>query len=322
MVLWQCRQVRRVALLSVVLAAVSILPAAGRGSYQESIIELTRDLRCPENEYAGYGGPSMDSYFYKYFQEQRLDLQLIYLPVFWTNCISRPDRTDTEKYLMGAQQLLDGLDRSLTYFTLMQHDDGFVRIDIPSDLRLVVFDSGGAIAVDHLYDLNIIAIPIPLLKEELQPSFVGKTRLGTFVGTLGTEHHGTNTRPRLAALYNRTFEFSGHRDDWPAFMESGHFSLAPRGYGATSFRLYEALQLGSIPIYVWDRSYWLPYQELIDWNEIAIVVARPFIKSIDRMVRDAPVAAMQQKISQVRHMFTYQYTAEYIARVVIEADLF
>lgn len=95
-----------------------------------------------------------------------------------------------------------------------------------------------------------------------------------------------------------------------------------RRFGPTSFRLYESLQLGLIPIYLWERYSWLPYQELIDWNDIAIVVNRPFIRDLDRLVRDAPVAAMQQKIHQVRHMFTYQYVAQYIVRVLTEAEFF
>lgn len=37
------------------------------------------------------------------------------------------------------------------------------------------------------------------------------------------------------------------------------YSLAPRGTGPTSFRLYEALQMGVVPVYVHDGQPWLPY---------------------------------------------------------------
>ena len=309
--------------LVVVLMSISLctLMEASSDTYQQSIIEKSKDLRCtPVN----YSGPRMDAYFFQYFEETSQLLPYIYIPVFWTDCKNNAAGSDVdlENYKTAAEKFMEGLDRNRSYFTLMQHADGFAPVKVPSDLRVVVFDSGGTIAMAHPYDMNIIAIPIPLLKQELHPSFVEKKRLGTFVGTIGTEYGKTETRPRLLALYNGTFEFSGYREDWPAFMESGHFSLAPRGYGPTSFRLYESLQLGLIPIYVWERFYWLPYQELIDWKQIAIVVGRPFVRSVDRMVREAPVAAMQQKILQVRHMFTYQYTSQYIVRVLAEADLF
>ena len=293
---------------------------AATTQYQQMIMEKTKDLRCSA---INYSGPRLDAYFLQHFEDNSPQLSYIYIPIFWTDCRNQLQGQDgLDQYKKTIEQFFEGLDRSRTYFTLMQHADGFAPITIPSDLRLVVFDSGGAVAVAHPYDLNIITIPIPLLKQELQPSYVEKKRLGTFVGTIATEHRGTDTRPRLLALYNGTFDFAGHREDWPAFMESGQFSLAPRGYGPTSFRLYESLQLGLIPIYVWERFSWLPYQELIDWDDIAIIVGRPFIRSIDRLVRDAPVAAMRQKILQVRHMFTYQYTAEYIVRILKEADLF
>jgi hypothetical protein len=36
-------------------------------------------------------------------------------------------------------------------------------------------------------------------------------------------------------------------------------AFAPRGIGATSYRLYEALQLGVVPVFVYDLIPWLPY---------------------------------------------------------------
>lgn len=44
---------------------------------------------------------------------------------------------------------------------------------------------------------------------------------------------------------------SGGRDDWLRMMTDTAFPLAPRGYGATSFRMYEALQAGRVPLYIW-----------------------------------------------------------------------
>lgn len=32
---------------------------------------------------------------------------------------------------------------------------------------------------------------------------------------------------------------------------------------------YEALQLGSVPVYVWDYDIIVPYQELLNWNEVS-----------------------------------------------------
>ena len=54
-------------------------------------------------------------------------------------------------------------------------------------------------------------------------------------------------------------------------MSRSVFALCPRGYGRTSYRMYEALQLGCIPVYIHDES-WLPYADELDWREFAVLV--------------------------------------------------
>lgn len=46
---------------------------------------------------------------------------------------------------------------------------------------------------------------------------------------------------------------------WVRAMAGGAYALAPRGTGPTSFRLFEALQLGIPPVYVYSSAPWLPY---------------------------------------------------------------
>jgi hypothetical protein len=48
------------------------------------------------------------------------------------------------------------------------------------------------------------------------------------------------------------------------------FALAPRGYGRGSFRFFECLQLGTIPIYLWNDIEWLPFKDVIDYNKLCI----------------------------------------------------
>lgn len=40
---------------------------------------------------------------------------------------------------------------------------------------------------------------------------------------------------------------------WEALIQGSVFHLCPRGNGPTSYRLYESLQAGTIPIYVWEE---------------------------------------------------------------------
>lgn len=38
------------------------------------------------------------------------------------------------------------------------------------------------------------------------------------------------------------------------------FNLAPRGFGRASFRLAEIIQIGRIPVYLYDDYPWIPYE--------------------------------------------------------------
>ena len=58
------------------------------------------------------------------------------------------------------------------------------------------------------------------------------------------------------------------------------FSLCPRGFGPTSFRLYESIQLGAIPIYVSDKFH-LPYKNFIDWEKLCLLIDINEIENIN-----------------------------------------
>lgn len=49
---------------------------------------------------------------------------------------------------------------------------------------------------------------------------------------------------------------------WQRLMHESALVLAPRGFGPTSFRLFEALQMGRVPVYLWQDVEWLPYRRL------------------------------------------------------------
>ena len=48
--------------------------------------------------------------------------------------------------------------------------------------------------------------------------------------------------------------------EWKEVMRTASLNLAPRGYGRSSFRLVECIQMGLIPVYLWDDHEWAPYR--------------------------------------------------------------
>jgi hypothetical protein len=51
----------------------------------------------------------------------------------------------------------------------------------------------------------------------------------------------------------------GPSPEWISDMSLTTFNLAPRGFGRASFRLSEIIQLGRIPVYLYDDYPWIPY---------------------------------------------------------------
>ena len=47
--------------------------------------------------------------------------------------------------------------------------------------------------------------------------------------------------------------------EWRAVMAASRASLAPRGFGRTSYHLMETLQMGLVPIHVYTDVPWVPY---------------------------------------------------------------
>lgn len=198
-----------------------------------------------------------EEFFAKKFLEEKPDTVREYIPVCWTNYYvsknyCKDDMSDLQNYL-------DSLDRSKKYFTVCQWDDGIVNN--VEDLDLYVFSSGGV--GDYAYPLN--CLPHPDLGDDFQ-----KHILCSFVGAIKGRH---KTREIMnKALHRKKSVFISERlsfEDFYGVMKSSLFALCPRGYGKTSFRICEALQLGTIPIYVYDEP-WIPFEDMIAFEEYGV----------------------------------------------------
>ena len=91
------------------------------------------------------------------------------------------------------------------------------------------------------------------------------------------------------------------------------FTLCPRGYGATSFRLYESMQLDSIPIYIYDNP-WLPWCDEIDWNKLSILVESKDIPNIKNLISDVDFNSM---INYKNEIFTDYFTYDGVYNKII-----
>ena len=211
-----------------------------------------------------------EQYFYERFCSELPETNRVYLPVQWTNFyISRDYSVNNTGDL---QNFLNSLDRSKKYFTVIQWDDGVLN-DV-SGLDLKVFASGG-----------VGDYPIPLIN--MPHEYSPKTRdiFASFLGCIFGRH------PIREKMFSHLHQKEGYaifeKTNFFTFkdvMERSIFALCPRGYGKTSFRINEALNLGAIPVYMYDDP-WIPFFDLIDFKEYGILIHESEVEKTDEILK-------------------------------------
>ena len=278
-------------------------------AYQAKLIKKTLSLHPTQHSFNGYSGPWLENVFYDAWLTLEPRPSRIYVPVAWT------DSMHMKTLRLHMQQVINQLNPMFKYFTVMQASLGFnhplLNLHVPTNLDFLVFAAGSGIP-------PLRTVPIPLLKEELKPKGLSKSITASSQCTARTHI----IRSVLQKWYSPSYLFLNPSDDWKIITESSNFSFCPRGYGPTSFRLYETLQLGTIPIYVWEDEKWLAFEDKVDWNEFAIIVEFKDIELITKKIAEANITRMQEALAKHRHMFTYEYTVKYILeRISLEEIL-
>lgn len=207
-----------------------------------------------------------EEWFYQNFQVDGViagyDLTY-YLPIFWTSFHVNNGYGKDRRLIKELQMFVNSLDKSKNYFTIIQYDSGPL-VNLPSNIK--VFAMSGP-RID--YPLPLICNPHPYeLKAE-------RTILGSFVGRL--THPIRNKMVKQLSdnslYYIKTKPVS--TVDYLKIMAQSVFTLCPRGFGQSSFRICEALQYGSIPVYISDEfiiphnSYFNEYGVIIEANKVS-----------------------------------------------------
>ena len=275
------------------------------------VLKNTRPFRGFEHHsHGGYSGPWIENLWIEKFMNKEPETFGPFVPLFiqWVDAIHHVT------YEEIASVLQKTLRRDVMYVTVSQADFGLSqgeKVDLMKRFpNILVLSAGG---YGH--------VPIPLLKNEArrdvackhheaecesapyQVSFVGQHHFGrdrildSVLESLGEEHVKT---------------YRG--DDWDRVVASSQFCLTPRGYGRTSFMMYESIQLGTIPIYVYDDRAWLPYRDL-PWDELSVVISKENLNQLPSVLKYADVRKMRENLENLRDShFTFDGVLDQIAK--------
>jgi hypothetical protein len=243
----------------------------------------------------------------------------LYIPALWTNFQIEqwfPQRRDHMQNVLD--KWISENPSKGGYFVVVQHDDG-PMLRLPPNTTIYGACNG--------------QIPLPLIYEDLQHKlenlcknklmFKYKTTLCSFVGSV--TH---NVRKSIIDMYqhNPRFKFSlrqgwtnqvqvDHQQLFIDYTRNSKFALAPRGYGKSSFRFFEILKLGCIPIYVWDDKEWLPYKDVLDYDKFCVSIHVSELEILDEIlmsISEKKYNHMLAEYEKIKHMFEMPYMCEYI----------
>jgi hypothetical protein len=262
-------------------------------------------------------GKYMEEYFYDYVMTHKdeIDSDRVYIPIFWTNLQNHPGfKSQKRNYELLLSIAMGQMPYGTKYFTVVQHDDG-PMLKMSDDVLIFGACTGN--------------IPLPLIYEDKTNRLLnisrntGKQVLASFIGSI-THELRTKLRDNLRGDNNI---FLGVQGEWtPSVSQSAadlfiektnqsRFCLAPRGYGRSSFRFFEAMLLDTIPVYFWDDIEWLPYKDILDYTKFSVSIhindigkTREILKSIS----NEKYINMVEEMKKVRHHFTLEGMSEYI----------
>lgn len=276
--------------------------------YQKYLIDLFSKYRI-EPKYPTYPtyheGLYLEDYFFDKFIKLNKDFDRYYIPVFWTTCYN-------DNVLDGLQNLLDSLDQSKKYFTISQHDDA-VKERLPSDT--ICFNAGG----------NAGGIPIPLICSPIK-NIQSKNRdiFCSFVGSITHpiryemyQYLINDTKYHISAKNWTNTITQEELNNFKDITSRSIFCLSPRGYGKNSFRIYESMQLGAIPVIINDQK-WLPFEDELDWNKFSVLIDYNNIRNIDKILSSYTEDTIKNMQKNLSYYWINNFTMDSVCNKILE----
>lgn len=253
---------------------------------KKNIVDTPLEFTDPK-QFFGYPpynkSENFELFFYKSFLKENLRTQLTYIPIQWTNLHIQNNYGDNLSKLVNF--IDTNIDASSDYFSVVQYAGGPL-VDVKNSL---LFSQGGIFDINKKYNNHL---PLPLitknkLKNENHKKVFKASYSGRYTHKIRKKMHKNligigdikviNLDSMSSDFTDRQFE--SYRD----LISSSYFSLCPRGYGPTSFRLYESISLGSVPIYISD-DFFLPFKDRIIWENLAVLIKPKEIKKIPKII--------------------------------------
>lgn len=231
------------------------------------------------------------------YTEQVAEADWDYLPIYWNRYYINHEWGEG-----GLDELQDEIlrlvSRNRNTFTVCEYDIHHMQPQLDLCGMLVFIGSRRG---ERGIDVPLLCTPHDY---PLQPS--SRSWLASFCGNAGTysarlemvEHFDGREGVKIKDAQKGTQYFRN-------LMLDSYIGLAPRGHGAQSYRFYEAMQLGAVPLYISDLDC-RPFKPWINWAECSFYAptAAEAVKYLD-----TPIETLERMGEQARRV--YQHDLQY-----------
>ena len=281
-------------------------------------------------------GFNIEEHFAAYITQKNTNWT--YLPIYWWNnaaagYIARKGGPFCA--VPEVQAFVDSLPAG-RYFTVSRGADG-VYEQLPEGV--VVFSAGGKgdVPIPHLAEIEqCIMNPLDRTRD-LLASFIGNIEAGGPItprpigrSSWDPDGAGARIRRRMRTIFAgeadclvrsqivQSWTGTGLRahEDFCEVAKRSWFGLAPRGYGKTSYRLYEMIALGTIPVYIYDEP-WLPYLDKLDWTEFAVLCYESEMDGLLGRLRAIPERERLRMIARGQELLPEYFTPDSVSEQIL-----
>ena len=243
-----------------------------------------------------------------------------FVPIFmpWTDLLN----ADSLEYDKMIHTLRKSLRPDVAYITISQFWSGLVGRQYElSDQReimktipnvLVVSAAGyGHVPIPHiLRELKFLdgSVIKPMVKRDLLVSFFGNHRTDRHRLRSRMEETVKKEAKTLGVKVDMHENSREESDVWQRIAANSKVSLCPRGWGRTSYHLYEILHLGLIPIHVYYDMPWLPYPDL--YHKIGFSTDLDGLPKLLKKINDMDLQELERMEERIRSLKATHFTHE------------
>jgi glycosyltransferase involved in cell wall biosynthesis len=271
-------------------------------------------------------GDDLENYFIKFYFNNKVLIDSTgwnFLPIKWTYILNK-----SQDLFDSLQEDINRLDRNKKYFTVSQHDDA-PNVNFP--FKVINFSAGGN--YPNTIPIPLISSPIPNVnnkQKDIFGSFMGSIRKRNNFNAVTPLQIGHRVRSKMINVLKDKSEYFIKTKFWGNNISQGNlseffditsrskFTLCPRGYGTTSFRLYEAMQLGSVPVYIYTNKPHIPFKEYIDWESICVLIEESDISNIDYILKSISDFTYNQMLENIHNIYPNFFTFESMCNNILK----